>query len=387
MFVNQSKSKTFHLSTKIFLQFNKWTDHEMESKIYKTLIFPLRSIYFLMDYVKYFFLKLKLFKSLRNSIQNKKKPNSFLEKKISEYNPDLIVLPTKAIDNYYFDLNKIALKLNIKLIYLVDNWDNISGKSIVFKNHYYGVWGKQSLQQVKKIHGVSLKKIRIVGSPRFEVYFQQKNAKIKSHYSFKYILFLENTYCKESISLKYLDKIINNNKIFNKFKIVYRPHPWRKSREIIKARDYKNVVIDKQLRKTYDKKFFLDKSQPDLKYYPSLISNAQLVISGPTTMVIESLLLKKKILLLAFKESNSFYSPHYMLKYLEHFKGINKFKNLVINKNLNSLEKDLIKTYLKKKNDFNYIDTKRNFYLFRGKKEYNLVLSDIVKDILLEKNV
>ena len=243
------------------------------------------------------------------------------------------------------------------------------------------MWGKQSYNHVNTIHNISLKNIFIVGTPRYENFFKLRNSKIKSHYKHNYILYLEGTWPRENISLKYLDKIINKNKKFEKLKIVYRPHPWRKSRDTINLKNYKNLIIDKQMVNTYKKKIFSIKSQPDLNYYPSLIKNAEFVIAGPTTMVIESLIFKKKILLLAFKESNHIYSPHNLYNYFQHFSGINKFKNIVVNKDLKNLENDLIKLNLNKNSEKN-IDLKRNYYLYRDKNGYKVRLSNVIKNLL-----
>jgi hypothetical protein len=387
IFKKLHKSTTYILAKRVFLSYNKWIDQDKEKLIYKFLIMPLRILLFTRDYIRYFYLKNSFFDSLRDFFEKKINFNKNLKNKILKINPDLIILPTKASDVYYFDLKKISDKYKIKLIYLIDNWDNISAKSVIFKQQFYGVWGNQSYKQVKNIHDTSLKKIFILGSPRFEGFFKQINKKIKSHYKHKYILFLENTYPREIVSLKYLDNYLNQNTTLKNFKIVYRPHPWRKSRNIINAKDFKNLVIDKQMDKIYKKKEFSINTQPDLNYYPSLIKNAEFIIAGPTTMVIEGLIFRKKILLLAFKESEHIYSPHNLLKYFEHFKGINKFNNIIINNSLNNLDKDINKIYNIKQNKEKKIDQKRNYFLYRDTKGYKSRLQNIIKKILVIKNV
>ena len=179
-----------------------------------------------------------------------------------------------------------------------------------------------------------------------------------------------------------MDDYINKNAALKNFKIIYRPHPWRKSREIINIKDYKNVIIDKQMARAYKKKEFSKNSQPDLNYYPSLIKNAEFIIAGPTTMVIESLIFRKKILLLAFKESEHPYSPHNLYKYFEHFKGINKFNNIIINNSLNELDKDIHKINNIEKKEIKKIDLKRNYFLFRDPNGYKSRLQNIIKKIL-----
>ena len=256
IFTNLSNSSTYNLATKIFLSYNKWIDHESENIFKSITLFPIRVLLFLRNYLKYYYLKLGIFKLFRKYFEDRISVDESLENKIINIKPDLIILPTKASDTYYFDLKKISDKHKIDLLYLIDNWDNVSAKSVIFSNQYYGVWGQQSYEQVKKIHKISLKNIFILGSPRFENFFRLRDTSIKRHYKNKYILFLENTYPREIISLKFLDKIVNTFKNFNDYKIIYRPHPWRKSKELIKIKNYKNVIIDKQLSQAYKKKIF-----------------------------------------------------------------------------------------------------------------------------------
>lgn len=387
IFSKLDKSASYLLARNIFLSFNKWIDHKYENSLKKTILFPVRFFLFTRNFIKYFYLKLNIFNSIKKNRSDKIKSNKNLEKKINDIKPELIILPSKASDIYYFDVHKIAKSNGYKLLYLIDNWDNVSAKSIFFSEPFYTVWGQQSYNQIKKIHNLNRKKVYIIGTPRYEKFFKFRNKKINSHYKNNYILFLENTYPREIVSLKILDRIITYNKSFKGLKIVYRPHPWRKSRELINIKNYKNVIIDKQMEKAYQNKNFTNNSQPDLNYYPSLIMNAKFIVSGLTTMVMESIIFRKKILLLAFKESNNFYSPHNLFKLFEHFKGINKFKNIIINQSLMNLEKDLMSIKNMKIKNVKNIDKQRNFFLFKSNVEYSLSLLKISKKILKKINV
>ena len=106
-------------------------------------------------------------------------------------------------------------------------------------------------------------------------------------------------------------------------------------------------------------------------------------------MLIDSLIFRKKILLLAFKESKHIYSPHNLYKYCEHFKGVDKFNNIIINKSLNELDRDINKIINigKKKLKFNEIDLKRNYFLHRDRGGYNSRLQNTISKILNYKNV
>ena len=104
----------------------------------------------------------------------------------------------------------------------------------------------------------------MLGTPRFENYFHLRNKKIKSYFKFKYILFAESTLPVESSILPVLDKIISQNEKFKNLKIIYRPHPWRKSLKVYNQKEFKNIIIDPQIKKNYSIKNFSSSFQPSL---------------------------------------------------------------------------------------------------------------------------
>ena len=83
--------------------------------------------------------------------------------------------------------------------------------------------------------------------------------------------------------------LLENKSIFKNTKIIYRPYPWRFTRETVDISKFKNVFLDPQVKNNYLKRINDTSFQPDLNYYPSLIKNAEIIIAGPTTMVIEVL--------------------------------------------------------------------------------------------------
>jgi len=108
------------------------------------------------------------FKILKNLLNNK----IFLNKDISNYidkvKPDLVIYPTNAFEPIVSEIPIICKNQKIKSYFLIDNWDNLSSKSILM-NHpdYISVWGKQTANHAKKIQNISPKKIFINGTPRY----------------------------------------------------------------------------------------------------------------------------------------------------------------------------------------------------------------------------
>ena len=77
------------------------------------------------------------------------------------------------------------------------------------------------------IQGIKKNKIFIIGTPRFESYFGQKNRKINNNFNYKYILFLESScrYLSETELVPLINAILEKNKQFKDLKLIYRPHP------------------------------------------------------------------------------------------------------------------------------------------------------------------
>ena len=112
--------------------------------------------------------------------------------------------------------------------------------------------------------------------------------------------------------------IEKNQHIFPGLKIVYRPHPWRQrsmfsSSRQIEPSNFKHIILDKQIEHAYQSNNTDDSFQPQLDYYPALISNAEFVTGGLTSMLIESLIFRKIFLGLIHDDNKHFTS---MLKTL-----------------------------------------------------------------------
>ena len=317
----------------------------------------------------------------------------FLNKNISDYiakiKPDLVVYPTNAFEPLVSEIPIICKNYKVKSYFLIDNWDNLSSKSILINQpDYISVWGKQTANHAKKIQGISSKKIFINGTPRYESFFKMKDFNFKNIYKKKkYILFLGTSLkFNEEIVIEKIDSILRkNNNFFNNCYLVYRPHPWRQSNDLINMKKLKKTIIDKQLYKNYLKLDFKTSFQPNLKYYPALLSNAEFVLGGLTSMMIESLIFKKKYLALTFNDNKNYTNQYIVSKYFSHFKEIKKFKDITFLSKIsnNLLEKELKKIWKKRKTinpnldkDLKYIiDNGEGGYFSKIKNSLNYIFS------------
>jgi hypothetical protein len=307
---------------------------------------------------------------------------------IQKVAPSAIIFPSSAFDPAGIDIVKICKSRNIPSIFLIDNWDNLSSKSIMWeKPDYMGVWGQQSVEHGVMIQGMSKERISIIGTPRFDNYFKVRDHGLKSHFEFRYILFVGTALeFDESGVLSIIDEIIKNNRDhFQDIKVVYRPHPWRQGTDTIIGKDLSNIIIDPQLYDSYASHNTEVVVQPDVNYYPSLLKNAEFIVGGLTTMLMEALIFRKRVLALVHDDGMNITSPHNVLKYYVHFKGIMEIEAMNFCLNLDNLDRDFIETWnLRNSIDLQRTDIQRNYFLYHDGNPYNLRLAALVNKVMGE---
>ena len=325
----RKRSKSFLYRVKWFSEINIFEFFENPSinilckKIYKILNVIKFNIFIRIFGNKFIF---PIFKKIYiDRIQVSKR----LEDEILKIKPDLIIYPTQSQSKADFDILHLCNQNNIRSFFLIDNWDNLSDKSIMFsKPDLLGVWCNQTKMHAIKIQKFRENKVFSLGTPRFEVYFQKRFKKIKNPFKSKYILFLGTAL--EFDELKIVEKIsdiLKNYKEFKNIKLIYRPHPWRMSKNQINFSKFNNVILDPQISSNYYKKKIDLSFQPDLNYYPGLIKNAEFVVGGLTSMLIESMIMYKKYLITALPEKR-FNNQYNSSKYHTHFKELKLSNNI-----------------------------------------------------------
>ena len=98
-------------------------------------------------------------------------------------------------------------------------------------------------------------------------------------------------------------------------------------------------------------------------------------------MVVESMIFNKKILLLGH-DSKSFYNHNNFLKYVENYKGIERYSFLKVTKSLDNLEKDLVNLKKLKKVSNKKLEYKTNFFFNHDGKSYEKKLHKIIEKII-----
>jgi hypothetical protein len=312
--------------------------------------------------------------------------NQSLASAILAIKPDLVILPSSAYASEDIDFSIICRNNSIKNFLLVDNWDNMSSKSILpILPDYVGVWGAQSREHAIKIQNFQPNQVFLIGSARFDAYFKFRNQKIESHYPYPYVLFVGTAlYFDEIKALKVLDaEIAKNRNLYGNLKVVYRPHPWRQKNEVFPFFEFESIILDLQMREGSSNQGV--QRQPSLDYYPSLLSNAKFVIGGMTSMMIESLIFRKKFLGLIYEEEGSITSPHMVYSCYEHFNGVDQLKSVTLCRSIELLP-DLFSSLCKASVviDFDECDLERRYFLFDDGDTYaerlGRIISNVVKD-------
>ena len=274
-----------------------------------------------------------------------------LKQILLDVKPDLVVAPSAVTDPLLIDLARLGKRLGIPTLYLINGWDNLSSKLVFPENpDFLGVWGDQSVEHARTIHGMDRERVFPIGTPTFDHYFRLSKDLVSSPYPFRYVLFAGGSVPFDEISaLQALEEAIETHGI-SWLKIVYRPHPWRQPRtcfDVFEPARYRHVVMDEQVRASYVRtvqtkdyrgaKTFM----PSLDYYPALLSHAELVISPLSTMIIESAICETPVLVIAYDDAVHRLAPHRRFQE-EHFKGIETIKGFRICRNFTDLAKDFL---------------------------------------------
>ncbi|WP_373533185.1 hypothetical protein [Vampirovibrio sp.] len=330
------------------------------------------------------------------NFQRNIKPNPMLKEMLEAIRPDLVIFPSTAIDAAGNDLIRLQRPLNYKTLFLIDNWDNLSSKSVFMRlPDYIGVWGTQGKEHAINIHGFSPNQICEMGTPRFEPYYKTVETYLNtgerpsSPYAFPYILYVG---CcipfDEMTSLKMLDQALiqyNQNRAEPVY-LVYRPHPWRIKRacpDRFEQADFRYVQLDEQLKEQYYTPQATGLFQPSLDYYPRLLMNALSVVGPLTTMLIEAAIFRKKILAFAYDDGVHMTSPSHALENYLHFEGITEIPHWYFAKELQQLQ-DTFLAFIS--NDQEQVDWEAQkgslgYYLHHDDRAYAERLKDFVSQI------
>jgi hypothetical protein len=316
--------------------------------------------------------------------------NRDLHPLMEELKPDLVIAPSGGTDNLVIDAIRSAKALGITSLVLVYNWDNLSSKgTFPVEPDYLGVVGPQSVKHAESIHRIPAERVRVLGGPYIDHYFHRDESPAPSPFSFRYVLFA-GCYMPfdELTPLERLEKAVEEHQL--DLKIVYRPHPQRRRRkrpDFVDEGRFKHIVLDPQVRELYHRSFEQGEDSrrrsaplPALDYYPALLENVEFVICPLSTMVLESAIFERRVIVIAYHDGIHKDSPGVIVDY-DHFQGMDHIEGF----DMCTREEDLVPLFLRLAHDprpsGRSLRGQIGQWVFHDQRPYNERLADFVRDI------
>ena len=353
----------------------------------------LQKIKFLRNYLSgklrkflfFFFASKLVFPISRKVLRTLFRIETINKNKIDFSSYDLIIIPSSGYESFTLGALECARRDGTKTMLLIDNWDNLSSKSFLWiKPDFLCAWGPQSVEHAIRIQKMDPECCLSIGTPRIDRYFGRENLYIKSIYDFEYILFAGSSVeYKESDYLEILDYELSkyNDLHGRNIKIVYRPHPLRGGWKMANFNNLKNTILDNDLVaivESGDIRWNSKVQLPSLENYISLFKNSLFVVSGLTSMLIESCIFNKKTLAIAVHEEDNLTSPHSIYKEYEHFRGIDNIPSLTIIKNLENLRKEFWDSLNQK--DYSWDNSKEiQYFIYHDEDTYSKRLKKTIR--------
>ena len=259
---------------------------------------------------------------------------------MAESQPNLVVVPSLGHEIIPTDAIRAASRLATRSLLLVDNWDNLSSKSIFATlPDFVGTWGPQSSNHAVAIQGMAPERVFSLGAPRFESHFSIAAQRQKPpENQLNYVLYCGTSmYSKEDRVLDLLDQIFGRNGI--RLPIVYRPHPQRFQKPGRVLRNQHGLV---KIDASTDSRFWgnlLPWVNPSGNSLPDLLAGSVFVLGGLTSVLLEAELVGKRYCALAHHEIMSYSSPRVVFKTYDHYRGIETLPHLTLCQRLDDLER------------------------------------------------
>lgn len=271
-----------------------------------------------------------LFPLVSKIVRSKAEPNLELKDLLAARSYVAVLFPSSAFEPGLVDLANIGKELQLPTLCLIDNWDNLTSKTVFWvKPDHLGVWGKQAVEQAQRVQGFSPAQVHPIGTPRFEGYFRNSlRNQEHAQYAFPYILFVGSAMPFDEIgALRAIECWLKKtNEVADEVMVVYRPHPWQQKRNVRSdfiQSEFSRVLLDNQISDAFDQGVILSSRssafQPSLSYYPDLLQAASCVVGPLTTMLLEATLCLRPTIGLSYFDGHH---ANTSKRYFSHFDGM-----------------------------------------------------------------
>lgn len=245
---------------------------------------------------------------------------------IARFQPICCVVPTSLLDPLANEVAWSCEREHVACLFLQSGWDNMSSKGLVHGREVFaGCWGPQSAEHARVIQRLSHKRLETLGAPHYESLRHVRSeearalrARLGAGDGERLVLFGGSfRQFDETSALVELETAITAGRLAP-CRIVYRPHPWRATRRTEESffdRTWTHVVFDPDMQARYLQAKadpgYLKRETPtfDMAYLSTLIAACDAVISPMSTLLIESLILEKPSLAVAYSDGQHRYAP------------------------------------------------------------------------------
>ena len=215
----------------------------------------------------------------------------------------------------------LGKRIKVPSMVVVDNWDNLSSKSIFpLEPNALICFGQQSVDFAHSIQKFDECKIYPIGSARFEIYrgviegFEKKEP--------RQILYAGSSIAAEDLEiLELFENYYSTNNVDINLK--YRRHPYPQGPEL----NLDDLHI-KFPRLFTPEQVLPSKVLESLEQTKEELRTTQILVAMPTTFLLEGVLCKIPTILISFDSKKVRTSSRMMIEELEHLKGIENVQNI-----------------------------------------------------------
>jgi len=278
-----------------------------------------------------------------------KNPNLILRKLLKQNKYDLLINPGIPNGIYINDLLIEAKRAKIKLIFIMNSWDNpLFGKISSGTPDLYLVWGPQTANFAKKYMELPSEKVKEFGAAQFDLYKRKQKISKKKFFeennldlNKKIILYAGGSLnTNEYEHLKILEREIEKGNYGNSI-ILYRPHPWggggnngnkifREKWKYVHIENTMKIYMEGINKRGYHLTF------PDCSDTHVVLSYSDCVISPLSTILIEAAMHGKPVM--CFLPLEDIEATHFQTVHsLPHFRDFQNESNVVLAKSRKEL--------------------------------------------------
>ncbi|MEK7526992.1 MAG: CDP-glycerol glycerophosphotransferase family protein [Patescibacteria group bacterium] len=281
-------------------------------------------------------------------------PQNRFQPLLEKYQPELI-FATDVQNEYDVSLMHEARKRGVKIVGMVRSWDNLAAKGLLRIIPALLLANNELVKrEAMALHGVPAEKIQVVGLPHYDNYFQAPKLsrlelaeKLGLNAAKKFVLFVP-------VGDRYLtDNFVDKNALTLLDKIL--PGDWEISVRLPPADSVKEIEggnFSERVKIYRPGGYFgnvknTELSRIDDEILIASIKYSDLIVAGPSTMVIDAAIADKPIILVGFdgKENASYFQSVRRYYDYNHFQPILESGGAPLARSEEEFEK-LVRAYL-----------------------------------------